>query len=355
MGDFKGTKPKSNYNGILHLEDGTIDGNEKKVQDGRGNDTALEISTGKIKSTGDIEAVGGIILGTASSTTDEAFPVVVRDTNTGLLKSRIIGGSTQDNYDSGWLDFFNAALSDGYGTLDAAYTNHPNPPQFRVINRMVLFRGELLLPLNDGADNYVVDFNDTVTTFNNQAGLYTEQYYSTVGGGSSNVRTLPLLNSDILYPDTVIRKEGNGFANRRVKEKNSTDGLNLSAYINRMIFSTDGTLTLQGIGDIETPNQTGLSSSRLQMSQARYLTTRVEADDYPLNFTLAKTSASSAGGASLLNPVGYSTQQYPLTFDGTSAIFWGGCRVSLDNCFYFISKDTTIAQIEAAVNEGQTP
>lgn len=63
------------YQTILGLSSGTISGTLKTVQDGSGNDTALQVSTVGVKSTGTLESTGNATIGgnvTASNFSGDA-------------------------------------------------------------------------------------------------------------------------------------------------------------------------------------------------------------------------------------------------------------------------------------------
>lgn len=58
MGDLGGFKPKNTYQQLLTLETNEISGSLKKVQDGAGADTSLELSTNVAKVNGNLEVTG---------------------------------------------------------------------------------------------------------------------------------------------------------------------------------------------------------------------------------------------------------------------------------------------------------
>lgn len=57
------------YQTILGLSSGTISGTLKTVQDGSGNDTALQVSTAGVKSTGTLESTGAATIGGSCTAT----------------------------------------------------------------------------------------------------------------------------------------------------------------------------------------------------------------------------------------------------------------------------------------------
>ena len=79
MADYDSAGFNTLYQTVLGLNSGGITGALKTVQDGAGNDTALQVSTGRVKSTGTLEADGNATISgscTATSFTGEASGLI---------------------------------------------------------------------------------------------------------------------------------------------------------------------------------------------------------------------------------------------------------------------------------------
>ncbi len=70
MADYSGAGINTLYGTILGLSSGNITSALKTVQDGDGNDTALQVATGRVKSTGTIESAGNAVIGGSISATN---------------------------------------------------------------------------------------------------------------------------------------------------------------------------------------------------------------------------------------------------------------------------------------------
>jgi len=69
MADYDSAGFDTLYPTVLGLNSGGITGALKTVQDGAGNDTALQVSTGGVKSTGTIESTGDATIGGSCTAT----------------------------------------------------------------------------------------------------------------------------------------------------------------------------------------------------------------------------------------------------------------------------------------------
>lgn len=63
MADYSSAGINTLYGTILGLNSGNISASLKTVQDGDGNNTALQVSTGSVKSTGTLESTGNATIG----------------------------------------------------------------------------------------------------------------------------------------------------------------------------------------------------------------------------------------------------------------------------------------------------
>ena len=69
MADYSASNISALYGTILGLSSGAISGTLKTVQDGNGSDSALQVSTAGVKSTGTLESTGAATIGGACSAT----------------------------------------------------------------------------------------------------------------------------------------------------------------------------------------------------------------------------------------------------------------------------------------------
>lgn len=69
MADYSSLNISGLYQTILGLNSGNVAAALKTVQDGNGNDTALQVATGRVKSTGTLESTGNATIGGSCSAT----------------------------------------------------------------------------------------------------------------------------------------------------------------------------------------------------------------------------------------------------------------------------------------------
>jgi hypothetical protein len=248
--------------------------------------------------------------------------------------------SYEQQYDSGWLNVPDLAINTTYGLHDTGFTNVGRVLQFKVINRFVIFRGYLTIPLNDG-EGLVTDYNAAKTT--NKADVATFDSNYTVDNKS--IITTTLFDGTTLRPSNEINYS-NIFSNRLISEKNTTQGIPLTTFLPSIKFNTDGTIKISTLNDLDTGSST-LNTSLTLLSLYRQLCTVATADEYALSFTSFRSTANA--NDSLNNVATKSAFQYPATIDATNATDLGGFQINMDGMFYNISKDTTINAIKTAV------
>ena len=80
--------PDFTYLGLLHFEDNSeITGSLKKIQDGDGNDTGIELSTAKLKYTGTLEVNGTVELSTVKGLVES---IGLQDINTNIAATTYV-------------------------------------------------------------------------------------------------------------------------------------------------------------------------------------------------------------------------------------------------------------------------
>ena len=344
MASFTGRKVKDSYGEALKVSTGSVDGTLKTVEDGLGNDSALEISNNSVKSTGNLESDGSLnvsgetTLRTVNLSTTDVKALVV-DSN-GLVLYRDLGtGAFEPQFDSGWRDLDTY----GDGTLFGlpTYSDKPNYAQYRVVNRTVFFRGNIYIPLTDGAGGYVNPYSGTITS--NESGISSSNGW-TISAGNSIITPNLTGNSTIAPDNNIVFKDRIG--SRLIRSGNSSDGLRLYTLMS-IFLNTDGTISLQSIKDVEEPSTGGISSSQIFQDQRRYLISKVEAGDYALDWQNYRTSSN--GSNTFYNTWSHGTNTYPFAFDGTNSSFLGGIDFNIDGIFYQISESTPISAIQASL------
>lgn len=240
-------------------------------------------------------------------------------------------------FDSGWnsLYTYSAENTNGFFPL----TENLNPPMFRIINRVVYFKGDYIIPLEDPSGNLVVNTSDYYQTFSSAVAFSNTGLTNNTNG---SIKTPTLFSNSFLYPsNNCVYK--NIFINRKIKEANSTAALNLQSSID-VIFRKNGIMDLISIYDGEDPIlpfSTGEKDFLI-----RNLITVVNAGEFNLNFSNYRTSMDNVGNTNLNYTQG--SYEYPFSFDGSRWDNLGGCKLKMDGMFYLIDENTTISQIKSA-------
>lgn len=272
-------------------------------------------------------------------------------------------------YDTGWVNV--PTYSGGSGWAQPT-TNHPNYPQYRVIGRLVLLRGEYIVPLSDGSSE--------ITNWFSHAGTTSAQVYTSGNGvgftADKNVE-FPLIWSDAkLKPDRDMQfRDAPGFRFIQSNGTNST-AIKLQTIVNVGIQSSvDGgseerfiiqCTRDQEIMDASGQTNQGMNSNEwVRSSLLRHVTTVAKAGERVLGFANAigssgtnnyplidsavtyRTSFSADGNT--LNAVydGSMNVTYPFDFDGTDGQYFGGLRIRLDGMYFTLSNAHTLAEIHA--------
>lgn len=239
-------------------------------------------------------------------------------------------------FDSGWNSLYTYSSSNPYGLYPL--TENANPPMYRIINRVVFFKGVYIVPL-ENAGNLVLNTSDYYNTFSSDV-AFTDT--GLVNNTNGSIQTPPLFSNDILYPGNDFLHE-HVFTVRRIKELNSNNALSLQSVIN-IIFRENGILDLVSLYDREDPIAPFIGAEKDFL--IRHLITVANANDYNLNFANYRTTMDGAGTTNLNYAQG--SYQYPFSFDGSRWDNLGGCKIKLDGMFYHIDKNTSISQIKSA-------
>lgn len=252
-------------------------------------------------------------------------------------------GALLDEFDSGWKNIPTYNSSTG---LWQPTSNHPSTPQFRVVGRVVYFRGRLVIPLDDGAGNAYTDFEDTV---------YSGYQRKTVNVADSGING-DFSSADYpikfpqMFPTNVLNPDVNtnmfpADAFRLVTHNGLSTGyvLRLGVAATLGMRADTGGLAVYGLYDRENAQSLGISGeNRLPNDKWRSIATIVTAgdDEYDLSTTDSWQIDPST--------VATTGRTYPLTFDGTDARDFGGVQVHLKGFSYIIKPSSTLEQIKAA-------
>ena len=309
-----------------------------------------------------LDVSGTTSLHSVASDTNELSVLLINANNEVVQNELDAAAFNAGLYDTGWVNIpdYNGSIG-WYNT-----TSQPDRPQYRVIGRTVLLKGELLIPLADAAGNVIGNYD-------NQFDASSTDVATTGTGynifGDKNI-SLPLFwDNAILKPDTEIR-----FYNRHGLRV-VTDGTSGSSYripmnsvVNFLVQPGNNRFVIQALRDAETGTGTPFSSFWLRNDIRRMQCTIAEAGDVVANFGtgLSATAAGSVSGyqyktsydptttgpADGLNMfkmtpyiTGTITTKYPVSVDASDGTFLGGFRIRLDDCYFTLSTSYTLKQI----------
>lgn len=349
MGDLDGNRIKDFHNQLLQLESEPITAANKEVQDGNGNTTALGLST--------IEVLAAAlkITNVTESPTETRF--LVHDSSDKSVNFRSVSTEVlAGNYDSGWIDFpsYNTSTNP-YGMYP--YTNQTFP-QFRVINRMVFFKGAYKIGLDSGGGTLVTNWETVRTTQANTVATEANTANGiTLNVGTSNFITTPPL-FDTLTFDTIdaadlkimITREtflaDNGGvlqATRGVRYKGASS----------LVAQADTSLRVNDFSSAgESPQySSGFNSKHFNL---RRIIAIHDQGDRLYDYSSYKNAFNAAGAVDLATPAAASVDYHYVTFDGSDVSTWGGINVNLNGHFALIGTNFSIAEIQSAI-ETQFP
>ncbi len=345
MADLTGQTPQSTYEQLIHLENGTVDGTNKVIQDGRGNATALELSTGRVGSTGTIESAGNMSSGgnmfVGTAATADVGPVVIRDGN-GELQVLDIDASI--TIDTGWQNFPNSATSLSFGLLDPSYTNNPSPPQYRFLDRFVIFRGSITIPLQISVGSYQTDLNLTKTTNSNTATSFLGTTSYSYDAEGESLQSIPSFSNPLLFPDSNI-DFGNKLFTRQVQTSTELNPIPMQFISPRVRFTSTGRLQIYSVRTLE-KGVAPLNTVSTPASLLRQICTRANTGEEYLSGANYRTSSD---GTNFFNVWAHGGLAYPLTLDTTDPNDWGGFSFDLAGMYYTVSSSTTLSQLRAAL------
>lgn len=337
MADLGSSPFKNLYQSVLTLATNLVSASLKRVQDGSGNATALQVSTAAVRADRlEIEAV------TASS----ADPAVVLGWDAGSKEVIRTNANLISGFDSGWVNLtgYNGG-SQTYGL--PTISNLPSTPQYRVMGRLVKFRGTLCIPLQNSGGDLVDDYDNSYGA--NTTAIQTTQTGWTLENSSKRFRaTSPrLLPSVTLVPNASLKFE-NVIAHRQIfSTAASGDPINITASVN-VEFGTGGGISIVSLKELEFGGAS-FSANQTKSNQRRFLTTHVDANDYELNFESYRTSTDGSSNVYAAFTATDSSLQYPMNIYADDIEYLGGFLIDLSQFSFVISENTSIASIESAL------
>lgn len=337
MADLNTGSGSNLYQSILTLATNLISASLKRIQDGSGNNTALQLSNAAVRADRlEIDAVTQV----------SADPLVILGWDAGTKEVIRANSSLFGGFDSGWVNLT------GYNGTTQTYglptiSNLPSTPQYRVVGRQVMFRGTLCIPLQDSGTDLVNDYNNAYGS--ETTSVQTSQTGWTLENSSKRFRVSSprLLPSATLVPDASVRFE-NVIAHRQIfSTAASGDPINLTASVDVEI-STAGAIRIISIKELEFGGD-GFSANQSKTNLRRFLTSHMNANDYALDFTSWR---SSTDGSSTVNAAFVATDatlQVPMNVYADDIEYLGGFLIDLSQFSYMISENTSIASIQAAL------
>ena len=248
---------------------------------------------------------------------------------------------TGNNADSGWLPL--PIYSGGTGVQNIS--NIPNPPEFRVVNRQVFFRGWLVIPLEDATNPGTL-----LTNFVQTRDPLTGAFPLTSGTGISlpDPGTLimpPIFAAGELYPDKTMRF-------------NNMFGYRYTTLINGDVFPLQTVIDLEfeqagGVNIYSVLNREKVAApigagTVMPFGQNRFLINKVAKGDYVLDWANYRTSYDS--GATLQTNFTHTAgdPQFDMAFDGRDVEYFGGVFIPLDGLSYLVDPDDDVDTIHSA-------
>ena len=336
MADLSSSGAENLYQTILTLISGNISASFKSIEDGQGNTTGLQLRTDAIK------ALKLFVENVTSTSADEGNFLTFDNTTKEVKR---VGSSIVAPFDSGWrnLTGYNGS-SQTYGL--PTISNLPATPQYRVVGREVKFRGTFCVPLAASGGGLVGDYDEAYGS--ETTGIQTADSGWEVNntGRQSNAESPRLTASSTLDPDSNIRFE-NVWAYRQVfSTAASGDPINLSALVDVEFDSTNGSVKVIALKQLEFGGDS-FAANQSKNSLRRFLTTRMNANDYDLSFDSYRTSTDGSSTVNAQFTASDGTLQLPMNVYADEIDYLGGFLIRLDGMSYTISSNTSIAAIAA--------
>lgn len=321
------------YKSLLTLATNSVTSSLKRVQDGDGVDTALQVSQTVVKA-------DELQVDSVSQAASDNGNVLTWNPTTKLVERT--SPQNVETFDSGWVDIDTYAGETTYGLPEIT---NITTPQVRVMGRLVMFRGMLCIPLSDTTGGLVTNYNNSFDT--ESVDIHTTGTGITVTEEStfSNITTAPLLSDSDLYPDSSMNFER--LAYRSIFMSGNTKPIAMSASVN-VSFLTNGRLKVTALKEIEFGGSS-FDGTQQPNSLRRFLTTRVDADDYDLSFDSYRTSTNDSSTVYAEFTSTDSVGQFPMEVDATKASDLGGFLIDLSGLSYTIDVNTPISTIRTLI------
>lgn len=339
MGLFN-KKPKDTYKGLLKtIDEENVSTDLRQITDGDDNPTALLLSEEELRAK--ILSIENV----NNSNVDNILTWDSVDKKVGYRNTSTIGSG---DFDTGWITFQSYNPTDGYGVPPV--TSNPRPLQFRIINRTVYFRGNLLLPLNDILGVAVTDY----LSYRGTSSVFINQIDTGVSVAAQTANALISRLFDSVSQSPIIPSHEMRFNFRKaeryiIASNNENETIVLTAYPS-VVFKTDGSVELESIFSSE--NRANSATFQAD-NPLRMLTTVADEFEYTLSFgDLVNNTYRTSWDGATNNPsinTQYKTSdvtlRYPVSVNMTKAFDWGGLEVEMDGTFFMISNTTPLSVI----------
>lgn len=280
------------------------------------------------------------------------------------LASSVVG--VQD-YDTGWINL------DGFGHMTSALR-----PQYRVINRLLQFRGTAVIPLSNGAaviaytseNSYINSAFSTAWTGGGTGSVRLVNAdtapnfglgFNSSGTGSTITDFSPVIPNTNRYPDNSYSFNGI-IATRRVRAQGSTThGVCYNAPCT-LVFQTDGTLWVSLLSNLEDGNWASNQSAPYILDKTntlRILGTNAIAGEYYSEYGTLNSGNAVQNTDTLIKgitnndetvvtpPSGIYGFKHAITVDITDSSTLGGFQIVLDGLSMDISRSIPLTTIHA--------
>lgn len=281
------------------------------------------LDAANVKLTGN-QTVAGIKAFTSFPTTPAAAPT----TDYQVANKKYVDDHVAS--DTGWIDL------NGFTWLTSA-----RPPQYRVMNGVIYFRGLLVVPLDDpGAPGSLLNYTNE-TVYANAVGVapYTAGAGGVVcagSGGSTEERLTFNLGADVMasaahHPDQSYSVGMIGIR-RVVTASDATHFITYTCYVSLEITAA-GLLIIRTVRETEYPDAIVGAVDFPGNAQWRLLNSRATAGDNTINFASVTggTLQGVTGGGALTYVFANNTETHSITIDASNADEIGGFAFNLDN------------------------
>ncbi len=228
--------------------------------------------------------------------------------------------------DTGWIDL-------------SGFSFMTNKPQYRVIGRTLLFRGQAAIPLDNGAGSVIPFVNEASYIGQQIIAPFTGSGGVTVNSaGSITFNNGTAVLPAAYWPDNTYQVPYSIIVRRILAQADASNAITYTATVT-IFITTSGTLVLQTLFDVEEYQ----STQPVGFSPLRFLNSNVIAGQYSLNLrdvVIGNTLFGNAANATLtlaINTVTGPTLQHAITMDTAKPEQIGGFIVIMDQLKGFLA------------------